>query len=165
MPGEVDPSRMAAQVVSGIGFLGGGAILRYGTSIRGLTTAAGLWVVSGIGLAAGAGFLSGAVAATGLAVAVLFAMAGLEHAMRKSTVSVLTVESSAVDGTLVQIRELAAQHQAHIELIQVHHLPPPGRGKIEIHLKLLSEDEREQITQGLLGLPGVTAAQWRSALA
>ena len=50
-----DPARLAAQVVSGIGFLGAGTILRDGVSVKGLTTAASLWVVSAIGLAAGAG--------------------------------------------------------------------------------------------------------------
>ena len=52
---SVDPTRIAAQIVSGIGFLGAGAILKYGTSIRGLTTAASLWTAAGIGMAAGAG--------------------------------------------------------------------------------------------------------------
>jgi putative Mg2+ transporter-C (MgtC) family protein len=51
----IDPSRVAAQIVSGIGFLGAGAILKYGTSIRGLTTAASLWTAAAIGMAAGAG--------------------------------------------------------------------------------------------------------------
>lgn len=51
-----DPSRIAAQVVSGIGFLGAGAIIRSGTTVVGLTTAACLWSVAGIGLASGAGF-------------------------------------------------------------------------------------------------------------
>lgn len=51
-----DPARLAAQVVSGIGFLGAGTILRDGVSVKGLTTAASLWVVSAIGLAVGAGF-------------------------------------------------------------------------------------------------------------
>lgn len=51
-----DPARLAAQVVSGIGFLGAGSIIRDGVSVRGLTTAASLWVVSAIGLAVGAGF-------------------------------------------------------------------------------------------------------------
>src|SRR5689334_23853117 len=50
-----DTSRVAAQVVSGIGFLGAGAILKYGTSIRGLTTAASLWTTAAVGMAAGAG--------------------------------------------------------------------------------------------------------------
>ena len=59
-----DPSRIAAQVVSGIGFLGAGAILKYGTSIRGLTTAASLWATAAIGMAAGAGaWVIGAVGA------------------------------------------------------------------------------------------------------
>ncbi|MEW6227795.1 MAG: MgtC/SapB family protein, partial [Bacillota bacterium] len=59
---EYDPGRIAAQVVSGIGFLGAGTILREGPTIKGLTTAASLWVVAGIGLAVGTGFyLAGAV--------------------------------------------------------------------------------------------------------
>jgi len=52
---NVDPSRIASQVVSGIGFLGAGAILRMGVSVKGLTTAASLWTTAGIGLAVGAG--------------------------------------------------------------------------------------------------------------
>jgi putative Mg2+ transporter-C (MgtC) family protein len=53
-PGS-DPTRIAAQIVSGIGFLGGGAILHYGGTVRGLTTAASLWSVAAVGMAAGAG--------------------------------------------------------------------------------------------------------------
>ena len=53
---NVDPSRIAAQVVTGIGFLGAGTIIRSGESVKGLTTAASLWTVSGIGLAIGCGF-------------------------------------------------------------------------------------------------------------
>lgn len=55
-PGS-DPTRIAAQIVSGIGFLGGGAILHYGGTVRGLTTAASLWSVAAVGMAAGAGLL------------------------------------------------------------------------------------------------------------
>jgi putative Mg2+ transporter-C (MgtC) family protein len=61
---RVDPTRIAAQIVSGIGFLGAGAIIRQGLSVRGLTTAASLWLVAAIGMAAGAGFWAGAVIAT-----------------------------------------------------------------------------------------------------
>ncbi|OGW11385.1 MAG: hypothetical protein A2W77_08125 [Nitrospinae bacterium RIFCSPLOWO2_12_39_16] len=63
-PENSDPGRIAAQVVSGIGFLGAGAILRFGVSIKGLTTAASLWTTAGIGLAAGAGFYVGSLLAT-----------------------------------------------------------------------------------------------------
>jgi putative Mg2+ transporter-C (MgtC) family protein len=60
----VDPTRIAAQIVTGIGFLGAGAIIKYGTNIRGLTTAASLWCAAGVGMAAGAGAWVVAVAAT-----------------------------------------------------------------------------------------------------
>jgi putative Mg2+ transporter-C (MgtC) family protein len=62
---RADPGRIAAQVVTGIGFLGAGVIFRQGFTIRGLTTAASLWVVAAIGMAAGAGYWEGAVIATG----------------------------------------------------------------------------------------------------
>ena len=61
---RVDPTRIAAQIVSGIGFLGAGAIIRQGLSVRGLTTAASLWLVAAIGMAAGAGYWEGALIAT-----------------------------------------------------------------------------------------------------
>ena len=64
----VDPTRIAAQIVSGIGFLGAGAILKYGTSIRGLTTAASLWATAAVGMAVGAG--SWIVAVVGTAIVV-----------------------------------------------------------------------------------------------
>jgi putative Mg2+ transporter-C (MgtC) family protein len=63
---RADPTRIAAQIVTGIGFLGAGAIIRQGLSVRGLTTAATLWVVAAIGMAVGAGYYSGAVITTGL---------------------------------------------------------------------------------------------------
>ena len=59
-----DPTRIAAQIVSGIGFLGAGAIIRQGLSVRGLTTAATLWLVAAIGMASGAGYYDGALIAT-----------------------------------------------------------------------------------------------------
>jgi putative Mg2+ transporter-C (MgtC) family protein len=61
-----DPTRIAAQVVSGIGFLGAGAIIRQGLSVRGLTTAATLWVVAAIGMASGVGYYEAAIVTTTL---------------------------------------------------------------------------------------------------
>jgi putative Mg2+ transporter-C (MgtC) family protein len=63
-----DPTRIAAQIVTGIGFLGAGAIIRQGLSVRGLTTAATLWVVAAIGMATGAGFYTAAVITTVLVI-------------------------------------------------------------------------------------------------
>jgi putative Mg2+ transporter-C (MgtC) family protein len=69
---RVDPTRVAAQIVTGVGFLGAGAIIRQGFSVRGLTTAATLWVVAAVGLAAGAGYYSGAVITTALVLLALW---------------------------------------------------------------------------------------------
>jgi putative Mg2+ transporter-C (MgtC) family protein len=76
---RADPTRIAAQIVTGIGFLGAGAIIRQGLSIRGLTTAATLWVVAAIGLAAGAGYYSAAVITTLVALFSLGPLRGTAH--------------------------------------------------------------------------------------
>ena len=67
----IDPSRIAAQVVSGVGFLGAGTIIRSSAGIKGLTTAAGLWTASGIGLACGLGYFRAAFIATAITLVVL----------------------------------------------------------------------------------------------
>ncbi len=69
---RADPTRIAAQIVTGIGFLGAGAIIREGLSVRGLTTAGSLWVVAAIGMAAGAGYYWPAVVATALTIFALW---------------------------------------------------------------------------------------------
>jgi putative Mg2+ transporter-C (MgtC) family protein len=69
---RADPSRVAAQIVTGIGFLGAGAIIRQGLAVRGLTTAATLWVCAAIGLAAGTGYYSAALMTTLVAVFLLW---------------------------------------------------------------------------------------------
>jgi putative Mg2+ transporter-C (MgtC) family protein len=69
---RTDPTRIAAQIVTGIGFLGAGAIIRQGLSVRGLTTAATLWVVAAIGLTAGAGYYSAATITTAIALVSLW---------------------------------------------------------------------------------------------
>jgi putative Mg2+ transporter-C (MgtC) family protein len=69
---RTDPTRIAAQIVTGIGFLGAGAIIRQGFSVRGLTTAATLWVVAAVGLACGAGYYSAAALSTALVLLALY---------------------------------------------------------------------------------------------
>ena len=78
----LDPSRVAAQVVSGIGFLGAGAILARGEIIRGLTTAASIWTVAAIGLAVGGGLYFAAAASTGVIVVILVGIKPIEEAYR-----------------------------------------------------------------------------------
>lgn len=78
----LDPSRIAAQVVSGIGFLGAGTILLRGEVVKGLTTAASLWAVAAVGLAVGAGLYVPAVAATAIVVAILAGVKPFEERWR-----------------------------------------------------------------------------------
>jgi putative Mg2+ transporter-C (MgtC) family protein len=77
--GSGDPGRIAAQVVSGIGFLGAGAIIRLGNTIRGLTTAASLWLTAAIGLSIGAGMFIVAITAEVLAIITLMLLNRLER--------------------------------------------------------------------------------------
>jgi putative Mg2+ transporter-C (MgtC) family protein len=76
-----DPTRIAAQIVTGIGFLGAGAIIRQGLSVRGLTTAASLWVVAAIGMASGAGYYSAAVITTVVVLISLWPLRIVAHRM------------------------------------------------------------------------------------
>src|SRR5690242_9387196 len=81
---RADPTRIAAQIVTGIGFLGAGAIIRQGFSVRGLTTAATLWVVAAVGLASGAGYYSGAVITTAVVLVALWPLRILAfHLLRR----------------------------------------------------------------------------------
>ena len=78
-----DPTRIAAQIVSGVGFLGGGAILHYGGTVRGLTTAASLWAVAAVGMASGAGLFVVAIVSTVLVIVALEVFQRLERTARR----------------------------------------------------------------------------------
>ena len=104
---RLDPSRVAAQVVSGIGFIGAGAIIFHRQIVRGLTTAASLWAISGVGMATGAGMYGVAVAATlltlvGLEVLNLFFGSLGSH---RVSLTFSTLDRSAVDDTLARLSQ------------------------------------------------------------
>lgn len=88
-----DPSRVAAQIVTGIGFLGAGVILKEGISVRGLTTAASLWVVASLGMAFGMGHFTLGVITTALVLACLVFLKKLDPLMRKDRYLTLTVSA------------------------------------------------------------------------
>ena len=77
----LDPARIAAGVITGIGFLGAGAIIRDKSGVKGLTTAASLWLVAGVGLSVGCGFYSAAIVTTLLALVVLLFLRHIEEAV------------------------------------------------------------------------------------
>ena len=79
-PGRtVDPTRIAAQIVTGVGFLGAGSILRQGEEVRGLTTAASIWVVAALGMAVGFGYYATAVISTVLVLCTLVGLRWVEN--------------------------------------------------------------------------------------
>jgi putative Mg2+ transporter-C (MgtC) family protein len=105
---RIDPARIAAQVVTGIGFLGAGTIMRSRTSIRGLTTAASLWVVAGIGLAVGSGFILPAIFTTVIAMAILTLNSLVEKKMKRNkyrTIKMLITGQGHLLDEITQILE------------------------------------------------------------
>ncbi|MEC2344229.1 MgtC/SapB family protein [Paenibacillus barengoltzii] len=107
---RMDPARLAAQVVSGIGFLGAGAIIRNGSSISGLTTAASIWVVAAIGLCVGAGFFFGAVLVTVLVIIILVLLNKFEKSFHnKRSRNEVTVRILNKEGGVAKVAELFEQ--------------------------------------------------------
>lgn len=94
---QVDPSRIAAQVVSGIGFLGAGAIIRYSAGVKGITTAAGIWVASGIGLACGLGQFFPAILTTLLVLTVLMIFSKVDRWFEKKQGGTLRKDPGVAD--------------------------------------------------------------------
>jgi putative Mg2+ transporter-C (MgtC) family protein len=89
-----DPARLAAQVISGIGFLGAGAILRYGTSVRGLTTATSLWTIAIVGLGVGAGHYFSAIATSILLLVALIVLDQIEKRFTQgSTIRLVSLKA------------------------------------------------------------------------
>lgn len=81
--GSLDPTRIASQIVVGIGFLGAGSIMFDGSRLKGLTTAGGLWVTAGIGMAAGFGFSNLAIIATALVLFVFLVVSKIEKPIKR----------------------------------------------------------------------------------
>ena len=159
---ETDPTRMAAQVVSGIGFLGAGTILQFRASVRGLTTAASLWAVAGIGLAVGAGFLSGALLTGMIVIIALFALARVERAMRQDFYQTLILAAQVSTETLVNIRSVLSEYGVEICDFDVKRGQGAGLERVEFDVKLLSDRARAQddIIRDMLQVEGVQRAHW-----
>lgn len=114
-----DPARVAAQIVSGIGFLGAGTIMKQGITVRGLTTAASLWVVAGIGMAAGAGMYTAAVATTFLVAVSMFVFRQIERPIRDKEFSRIEVHLENKPGHVDVVRELLAHHGVLIKNLEM----------------------------------------------
>ena len=157
----IDPARLAAGVVTGIGFLGAGTIMQYKASVRGLTTAASLWVVTGIGLAVGSGLYFGAVATTALAVITLMFFGRLEHVMiRKDWYKTIIVESKDGLDQLKKIRDVLGEYGAEINNFEVERSADGATMVLRIGLKLSTSRHTAVLIQDVSRLEGIRSAKW-----
>lgn len=156
---NADPARLAAQVVSGIGFLGAGTIMKEGLTIKGLTTAASLWVVAGVGLAVGAGYYIGAVATTILSFLALTYLPRFErlYGCGPSQVA-MVVRSIDKPGQIGRVGSYLGTKNVAICDIKIDEI-----GKDDIHISVIVDvtDRRivPEIVEGLKGIEGVVDVQ------
>lgn len=116
----MDPARLGAQVISGIGFLGAGTIIRQGTVVKGLTTAASLWAVACIGLAVGIGFYEGAIAGALLIYFTLVVLSRLGHVFQDKTNTLYVIVGMDNYATKVsEISFLLSKYQINIRNIEL----------------------------------------------
>lgn len=147
---SVDPGRIAAQVVSGIGFLGAGTIMKEGATVRGLTTAAGLWGVACIGLAVGAGMYLPAIVTTALILFVLIYFVKFEEhftGMRLYKGIVLVVNDGP--GQVGIIGSLLGEMGVLIKNISLNRLESGDLLEIELLVSLPSEITIEEVIKKL----------------
>jgi putative Mg2+ transporter-C (MgtC) family protein len=154
----LDPSRMAAQVVSGIGFLGAGTILLRGEVVKGLTTAAGLWSVAAIGLAVGGGLYTAAIATT---IVILIILGGIkpieEHFRSKMGASTIRVVAARRSVTLDVIYKVSGVRATRIRQFVVQPADD-GFEEVEISFVGLSRRSVEAIAASLRDHEGVRSS-------
>ncbi|HOJ10517.1 MAG TPA: MgtC/SapB family protein, partial [Clostridiales bacterium] len=116
---NLDPARLGAQVISGIGFLGAGTIVREGFNVKGLTTAASLWAVSCVGLAAGIGFYEGAITATVLIYITLIMLKKIESQFNvRSQYKNIFVETAAIPEIIYKLTDIFCRYEVMIKNIE-----------------------------------------------
>jgi len=158
---DVDPSRIAAQVVTGVGFLGAGTILRFRASVRGLTTAASLWVVAGIGLAIGSGLLIAAASATVLVIMTLFILSKIQRSwVRKDWYRTIAISTRGGGGQLKNIRGVLSRYNVEIKDFEVEKEEGKPNILLRMDLKLLTNKADDKIIFDVMELDGVEKVGW-----
>ena len=157
---RADPSRIAAQIVTGIGFLGAGAIIRQGLSVRGLTTAATLWVVAAIGLAVGAGYYSGAVISTAVVLVSLWPLRLLAFRLLRRFRPedgrlLVELPAGARPGAVIDEVERAG---ARIEAIEVSQ--EGDRRRLELDVELPGEGGAPRLMARVAEVDQVAEVRW-----
>ena len=156
---RADPTRIAAQIVSGIGFLGAGAIIRQGLSVRGLTTAATLWLVAAIGMACGAGYYDAAIIATFGALVTLGPLRIVSYRVvgrfRPHTERLL-VEIPA-GGSPAPLIEVIEQHAGRVVSMEV--TQQGDRRSVVVDVEL-HESAAPFVVAGVADIDGVLEVRW-----
>lgn len=153
-----DPTRIAAQIVTGVGFLGAGAIIVRGVNVRGLTTAATLWAVAAIGMAAGTGYYPVALGATAV---VLVSLGPLRIVSRRMVARVRPEEAElAID---LAPEAVAAEVVAQIEQLggQIESVEFGDERTIDVRLRAARRVESARIAERVAALESVERVQWR----
>ncbi len=151
---QVDVTRIASYVAAGVGFIGGGAILKHAGTVRGITTATSLWTAAAVGLAAGVGFWIGAVTATALALVALAALRPLSDLIGRRSHPprslVIVVRNSAIGAAvLARTHEIAATAVRSMQLGE-----GDAGGDTEVVVQLWSRPTDQLIEQLIARLDG-----------
>jgi putative Mg2+ transporter-C (MgtC) family protein len=163
-PPEVvlDPSRVAAQVVSGIGFLGAGTILVRGEIIKGLTTAASLWAIAAVGLAAGGGLYLPAISATVLYLIILAGMKPIEKRLFNGRKNLPITVSIALDRLNIGAIEAAIRDSgSEVSKFQIRIPKNPDQREVELLIKKCKPEQRLRLIESLHRIPGVVEVTHR----
>jgi putative Mg2+ transporter-C (MgtC) family protein len=155
----LDPSRIAAQVVSGVGFLGAGSILLRGNTVRGMTTAASIWAVAALGLAAGGGLYAAAAIATVIILVILAGLKPLEEAYRarvQSCVIRVVAERGALSEE--QIRKLLRVRGGQVRRLLVTPVET-DQAAWTLHLTRVSQADIRVGAGRLRMVPGVQSVE------
>ena len=156
---NLDPARLGAQVISGIGFLGAGTIIRHGESVKGLTTAASLWAVSCIGLAAGSGFYIAALAATGIVCATLILLGKMEKMVHeKSDRFEISLKIENNPGKIGEVTTLFGQMYVSIRNIEFES-EDENTIIIKFLVQLPKGMDKEKFTNSIKSLQGVSVVE------
>jgi putative Mg2+ transporter-C (MgtC) family protein len=151
-----DPGRIAAQVVSGIGFLGAGAILRYGTSIKGLTTASSLWTLAVVGLVVGAGYYIAAIGTTLLLLGVLTALNILEHRLINPYLNFeLTITGEDRPAFIPDLKKILRKNSVRYSRFTIVKNLKRKILKVETQVQIHNEEGVEPLMTDLSALNGV----------
>jgi putative Mg2+ transporter-C (MgtC) family protein len=151
-----DPARLAAQVISGIGFLGAGAILRYGFNVKGLTTATTLWSMAIVGLSVGYGYYLIGVITTIIMLITLTLINIIEkRRVRTNLVRHITIQASDHDGLVKTVRKTVNKLAEQVISFNIQKNLKSKRIRILIMTRINKEEKLEDLTETISNIEGV----------